>query len=244
MSRALRAELIKLRTTRTFLALVGSAVALSLLVTVLFASLAEDVTQGDLRDVFGGSDTSGLFILLLGVIGMAGEWRHRTIANTVLSVPQRLRLMAAKSLAYAVGGMVLSLAVTLASIAIGTLILSGRGEETVAVADVLDILWRNLVVAAYFGALGVFVGALIRNPAVAIVVVLAVLFIVDLTLFGLAFDVWKFGPTGGVPTGVTEVDTDTGEDVLPLGAALAMMVAWVGAFFAAASATFIKRDLV
>jgi hypothetical protein len=244
VTRALRAELIKLRTTRTFLALVGSALALSLLVTVLFASLAEAVTQEDLRDVFGGSDTSGLFILLLGVIGMAGEWRHRTIANTVLSVPRRLRLMGAKALAYAIGGMVLSLSVTLASMAIGLLILSGRGEETLAFADAIDILWRNLVVAAYFGALGVFVGALIRNPAVAIVVVLAVLFIVDLTLFGLAFDVWKYGPTGGVPTGVTQIDPGGGEELLPLGGALAMMVAWVAAFFAAASATFTQRDLV
>lgn len=244
MSRALQAELIKLRTTRTFLALVGSAVALSLLVTVLFASLAEDVTQGDLRDVFGGTDTSGLFILLLGVIGMAGEWRHRTIANTVLSVPQRLRLLGAKALAYAVGGIVLSLAVTLASVVIGTVILSARGEETLAFADLLDILWRNLVVAAYFGALGVFVGALIRNPAVAIVVVLAFLFIVDLTLFGLAFDVWKFGPIGGVPNGVTQVDPEVGEELLPLGVALLMMAAWVAAFFAAAAATFTRRDLV
>ena len=244
MSRALQAELIKVRTTRTFLALVGSAVALSLLVTVLITSIDTDFTQDDLREVFGSTDTSGLFILLLGVIGMAGEWRHRTIANTVLSVPQRLQLLAAKALAYAVAGIVLSLAVNVAGIGIGSIILSARGEETLAVADILDVVWRNLLVAAYFGAIGVFVGALIRNPPVAIVVTLIVSFIVDPALLGLAYDVWKYGPLGGTPSAITQVQPDETEDVLSLGVGLLMMAAWLGAFFAAAAATFTKRDLV
>ena len=45
---------------------------------------------------------SGLFILLLGVIGMTGEWRHRTIASTVLAAPGRALLLAAKVISYAV----------------------------------------------------------------------------------------------------------------------------------------------
>lgn len=244
MSRALRAELIKLRTTRTFLALVGSAVALSLLVTVLVTSIDSGLSQDDLRQIFGSTDTSGLFILLLGAIGMAGEWRHRTIANTVLSVPQRLRLLAAKALAYAAAGVVLSLAVTVASIGIGTLILSGRGEETLAIADVLDIVWRNLLVAAYFGAVGVCAGALIRNPPVAIVLMLVLSFIVDPALLGLAYEVWKFGPLGGAPSGVIQVAPDDTQDLLPLGIAMLVMAGWLAAFFAAAAATFTKRDLV
>jgi ABC-type transport system involved in multi-copper enzyme maturation permease subunit len=244
VSRALQAELIKLRTTRTFVALVGSALGLSLLVVTLIASLSNNVTEDDLQEAFGSTDTTGLFILLLGVIGMAGEWRHRTIASTVLAVPQRIRLMAAKVLAYAVGGIVLSLVVNLASMAIGTLIFSARGEETLAIADLIDILWRNLVVAAYFGGLGVCVGALIRNPAVAIVVMLVLSFVVDGALFGLAFDVWKFGPLGGTPSAITQVDPDGSSDLLPLGVGLLLVVGWLGALFAAATATFTQRDLV
>lgn len=244
MSRALRAEMIKLRTTRTFLALVASAVALSLLVTVLITSIDTNFTRDDLRAIFGSTDTSGLFILLLGVIGMAGEWRHRTIANTVLSVPQRLRLLAAKALAYAAGGVLLSLAVNVAAIGIGSLILSGRGEETLPIADVLDIVWRNLLIAAYFGAIGVCVGALVRNPPVAIVLVLVMSFIVDPVLLGLAYDTWKFGPLGGAPSGVTQVQPDDSQDLLPAGIALLVMAGWLAAFFAAAAATFTRRDLV
>ena len=42
-------------------------------------------------------------------------------------------------------------------------------------APLLDVLWRNLVVAAYLGAIGVCIGALLRNQVAAIVGVLLVL---------------------------------------------------------------------
>ena len=244
MTRALQAELLKLRTTRTFFALVGYAMALSLLFTILFTSLAENVTEQDVRDLYGSIDATGLFILLLGVIGMAGEWRHRTIASTVLAVPQRARLMAAKVVSYAIAGAVLSLVVNLVAMAIGTLILSGRGEETLAVADLVDVLWRNLVIAAYFGCLGVCLGTLIRNPAVAIVIVLILGFVVDPTLQGLVPDVWKFWPFGGVVSAISQTSGDSSVDELSLGVGLLLAAGWSAAFFAAATATITKRDLV
>ena len=243
MNRALQAELIKLSTTRTFLALVASAVALSLLVVVLITSIQDVFTDDDLRGTFS-SDASGLFIMLLGAIGMAGEWRHRTIANTVLAFPDRLRLLAAKFIAYAAAGVLLSLAVNLAIMLVGSLILSSRDLDTLSIGDLFDILWRNLVVAAYYAAIGVAVGALIRNPAGAIVLLLALLFVVDGTLLALAPDVWKFGPLGGVPSGIIEVAPDDEEDLLGLGAALAVGAGWLALLFAAAMATFTRRDLV
>jgi ABC-2 type transport system permease protein len=111
MSALLRAELLKLRTTRTFAALVAVAVALSLLVVVLSAVLQDDVTPTNVLELFT-FDFTALFILVLGVLGMAGEWRHRTIASTVLAAPDRLRLLTAKTLSYAVAGVVLSLGPT------------------------------------------------------------------------------------------------------------------------------------
>jgi len=244
MSRALRAELLKLRTTRTFFAMVVSAVALAVLIVVLVTSLSTELTQDDVREIFGNIDTAWLFVLLLGVIGMAGEWRHRTIASTVLAVPQRLRLMAAKLLAYATAGVVLSLVVNLAVMTIGTLILSGRGEQTLGFADLVDILWRNLVVAGYFGALGVCIGALIRNPPVAIVVVLMWIFVIGFTLSGVAPGVWKYDPFGGVASGILQASQEDDDELLPVGLALLTAAGWVAAGVAAATATFTKRDLV
>ena len=105
----LRAELIKLRTTRTFIALTGAAVGTSVLITVLVGvdHRADRATRCS-RDVFT-SDTSGLFILILAVIGITGEWRHHTITSSLLASPDRIRFLAAKTIAFAVAGLVLSM---------------------------------------------------------------------------------------------------------------------------------------
>ena len=67
MRSLLHAELLKLRTTRTFAALAGAAVGTSLLLTVLVSVLTEPTEKSVLIDVFA-SDTSGLFIFLLSVV--------------------------------------------------------------------------------------------------------------------------------------------------------------------------------
>jgi ABC-2 type transport system permease protein len=244
VTRALNAELIKLRTTRTFFALTASAVGLSLLIVVLFASLGEDFDREDVRSMFT-ADTTGLFILLLGAIGMAGEFRHRTIAATVLSVPRRLVLMLAKIAAYAAAGALLSLLVNVAIMSVGTLILSSRDEVTLPFGDLMDVLWRNLVIAAFFGPLGVCIGTLIRNPAGAIVAILAVVTIVDGTLAGLAFDVWRWGPFGGAPAAIADIEPDgTDGDLIAPGLGLLVEAGWLAVFAGAALAFMRGRDLV
>ena len=245
MSSLLRAELLKLRTTRTFVALVGVTLALSLLVVVLTALLSETVAPEEARDLFS-ADFTGLFIMLLGVIGMAGEWRHRTITSTVLAAPDRLRLMGAKMLAYAAAGVVLSLIVTLTIMLVGTIILSSRGFDTAGFFDLADVLWRNLLVAALVGALGVGIGALVGNQVVAIIGVLVLGFVVEPALFGLAPDVARFGPTQGAPAGIQDIEFFGDDSNPPLSPAVAtlVMLGWIALFFATAGVRLRRGDLV
>lgn len=244
MSPLLRAELLKLRTTRTFVALVGASLALSLLVVVLTGLLSDEIGPQDARDLFT-ADFTGLFIMLLGVIGMAGEWRHRTITGTVLAAPDRLRLMGAKVVAYAAAGVVLSLIVTATIMLVGTIILSSRGFDTVALSDLLDVLWRNLLVAALVGGLGVCIGGLIRNQVVAIIGVLIIGFVMEPALFGLVPEVARFGPTQGAPAGIQDIEP-FGDDTPLLSPAVAVLVmlGWIAAFFTAAAVRLKRRDLV
>ncbi|MEA2322800.1 MAG: type transport system permease protein [Solirubrobacteraceae bacterium] len=243
MSTLLRAELLKLRTTRTFAALAGATLGLSLLIAILTTSLNHGFDDGDLRTLFGGDFTS-VFILLLGAIGITGEWRHRTIASSVLAAPDRLRLLVAKTLSCAAAGVVLSLLVTAAIMVAGTVILSARGEATLGAVELADVLWRNLAVAALLGALGVGVGGLVRNQVVAVTGLLVVGLALEPALASLLPEVARFGPVLGAPRGILGgVDVPKGELLAP-GVAVAVSVAWAAAAFAAGAASLRGRDLV
>jgi len=244
----LKAELLKLRTTRTFVTLVSVTLVLSLIVVGLTAILADDFTEASVRELFT-FDFSALFILLLGVTGMAGEWRHRTITSSVLAAPDRTRLLTAKMIAYAVAGTLLSLIVTIAFMVEGTLILSLRDETTLGVADLADVLWRNLLIAALLGAFGVCVGGIVRNQIVAIVGLLVLSFVLEPTLLAVVSEVGRFGPTTGAPSGIIGISPigdggDPREGILDTLPALAVMIGWVALGFAVTATLLRRRDLV
>jgi hypothetical protein len=209
---------------------------------VLTTLLQDRFQEKDLRLLFAG-DFTGLFILLLGVMGIAGEWRHRTITSSVLAAPDRLRLLAAKLISYAVAGAALSLIVTVTIMAVGTIILSLRDKPTLDVVPLLDVLWRNLVGAAYLGAIGVCIGALLRNQVAALVGVLVVFVIVEPTLLGLVPDVGRFAPLQGAPSGLVGVDVNDDTELLNATVAGLVMLGWLAALFTAAGVLLRARDL-
>jgi ABC-2 type transport system permease protein len=246
MKRLLRAELIKLRTTRTFYALAGVAVALSVLVTTLVASIDEPTKDDVLTTVFL-NDFSSLFVMILAIVGITGEWRHRTITSSLLAAPDRLRFLAAKTLAFAAAGALLSLAISVAIAIVGMAILELRDQVTPELGDLLEQIARNAFVSALLGALGVGLGSLIRNQPTAIVTILLGVFVVDQTLAFLVPEVERFSPLGGLPNavgGYEEEDVGMEEvEFLAFGPALALMLAWIGALFAAGGALLRTRDV-
>lgn len=246
MSALLQAELIKLRTTRTFFALVGVAVVVSVLITGLTALLSEPEPDQVLNDVFN-SDTSGLFILILAIVGISGEWRHRTITSSLLAAPDRLRFLAAKTLAFAAAGVVLSLLVSLAIAIVGLTIVSARDLPMPDGGELAGLIAVNALLAALYGAFGVGIGALVRNQPTAIVGVLIASFALEPALLGLAPDVGRFGPFIALPIGVQDLSaSDAGFNDVSLlapGGALLALLAWIGSFFAAGAALLQRRDV-
>ena len=246
MTALLQAELIKLRTTRTFLALAGVAVGTSLLLTVLVSLLTEPTAASVLSDVFT-SDTTGLFILILAVVGISGEWRHRTITSSLLAAPDRLRFLAAKTVAFAAAGLALSLAISIVVAIVGYAILSARDLPTPAIGELAGQIWRNGIVAMLLGALGVGLGALVRNQVVAIVGVLVIVLVVEPLLLALEPDVGRWGPftLPNAVAGISEEDIglEEGVDLPSPGLAAVAMLAWIGAFYAAGAALLRRRDL-
>ncbi|HEY6771354.1 MAG TPA: hypothetical protein VI035_02775 [Solirubrobacterales bacterium] len=246
MSRLLSSELIKLRTTRTFYALAGVAIGISLLITVLIASLEEPTKESVLSDVFQ-NDSSTLFIMILAIVGITGEWRHRTITSSLLAAPDRIRFLAAKTLAFAAAGALLSLAISISIGIVGYAILGFRDQPTPVLGDMLELFARNAGAAALLGAFGVGVGALIRNQPTAIVALLVFAFVVDPLLAAFTPDIDRFSPVGALPSAIQGIDPDdVGSpevDFFAVVPALALMLVWISGLFAAGGALLQARDV-
>jgi ABC-2 type transport system permease protein len=179
MTRLIGAEMFKLRTTRTFYGLVGGALGLVLLIVVLATATSGkgDVT---LRDAIGISGFAQVFALLLGIIAVTSEFRHGTITPSLLLVPDRVKLMLAKLGASLSTGFVLGLAATGIAALLGSLILDARGVASVLTgSDVTKMIAGGTAAAGLYAALGVGVGALVRNQVGAIVGSLVYLFVLE-----------------------------------------------------------------
>ena len=246
MKPLLRAELIKLRTTRTFAGLSATAIGISLVIAGLVALLTEPTEESVLVDVFT-TDTSSLFIVVLAVVGIGGEWRHRTITSSLLAAPDRLRFLAAKTLAFAAAGALLSVAISIAVAIVGTAILSVRDLPLPEAGELAAQYGRNALIAALLGALGVGVGALVRNQVVAVVGLLVFWFMVEPMVLSLVPEVGRFGPFVALPTGLSTIppeEAGVGDvELLDPGFAALALLAWIGAAFAAGYALLRARDV-
>jgi ABC-2 type transport system permease protein len=238
MNTLLKAELLKLRTTRTFAVVVGVSALFSMLLAVLGATVGKGVGAHELFT----NNSITYVIVLLGAIGMTGEWRHRTITSTILASPDRVRLLSAKAVASAAAGIVLVFLVTLVTMIAGTIALKAGGHPTLGAGGLADVMWRNLAVAAVLGPFGVAIGALGRNQIVTVVALIAVASFLEPQLFAAAPGVGRFGPLSETPTSVLGGDETDG--MLAAGPALVVMAAWAAAAFGAAAVRLRSRDLV
>ena len=118
MTALVRAELLKLRTLRS----TAWAAAALLVITVLTGTLAMGDagekgyrTPDQLREtVIAIGYTAVFFMVVLGAVAAAGEYRHRTISQRFLVSPDRGRVLAAKLAAFGLVGFVTALFVTVA----------------------------------------------------------------------------------------------------------------------------------
>lgn len=199
MRAQLRCELLKQRTTRSTLFLVGWMVALVLLVVLLHdfsLSTSQAATERGQLQIFGWGTTLGvLFAGLLGAISSSGEFRHGTIRPTLLAEPKRSRVIAAKIVTSALTGALLGLLAEALAAGAGSAGLAAR-EITIHVtaSSYLQLVAGGAGAAALWGALGAGVGAIVRNQ-VATVVGLCIWFLLaEALLSGDLPTVGKFLP--------------------------------------------------
>lgn len=238
MTTLIRGELIKATTTRTIVAFGAMAVALAVgqVLLLILPAWGDPMSLEQKTQALGGLP---LVVLLLGIVGAAGEYRHRTAAPAVLvSGRDRGSVLLARAGAYAVASVAVAALATTATLAVGLPLLSGRPGPEVGAGDVALVAGGTLLAAAPTAALGVALGALVRNQVAAVtgtlVVILVVLPLVSVAS-PTALDVTPFGAAQGV--------AGAGLETLSIGVAGVVLMGWTAAALTAATATERRRDL-
>ena len=195
----IRAELVKLRTTRTTIGLILAMIALILLFTLLTGLLTHPgglASKEDQRQLLSLSSFTAVFSALTGVLLVTSEYRYGTIRPTILFNPAHSHLLTAKVVAGALAGFAFGILGEAVGWAIGSAILDGRGITVVlSSGDILLLTLGGLAGAALWGAIGAGLGAIIHNQVGGIIALLAWGLVVDNLLFGLAPSVGRFMPT-------------------------------------------------
>ena len=177
MTRLVRAELLKLWTTRTarvLLALAAAGTAALTVVVLTFAGRPGQPALGDdaLRQlVLAPNGPLTLAALVLGILGMAGELRHGTATPTFLVTPARGRVVAAKLVAAALSGLAMALVAATVVLAIALPWLPAKGVHATVADSGLGARVAGLAAAVALSAvLGAGLGALLRNQFAAVIV--------------------------------------------------------------------------
>jgi ABC-2 type transport system permease protein len=203
----IRAETLKLRSTRTFWILTLGALTL-IAVAVTIMSAASHFTPGDApaRQALALAGPAQTLALLLGVLAVTTEFRHGTITPALLITPTRTPLLGAKLITLIASGLVLGLLTFGAAAAIALPILSARHiASQVDSGSVAAVITGGAITTALSAAVGVGIGAAVRNQVGAIVAALGVLYVLEPLLSvmpGAASTVQRFG-FGGLASGAS-----------------------------------------
>lgn len=187
MTRLVRAEWTKLLTTRVWIGLLLGACVLSTAFAALFIAFAGSADSGippvgsELFEqlAFATPANVTVLFLVLGVIGMTQEYRHRTATPTFLTTPRRWRVVVAKLVAYALAAVPFALVVLAVTTAVVVVYAGARGAAPSLSSDNLGVLARSGLALVVYTVIGVGVGALVRNQVGAIVGALVYLFVVE-----------------------------------------------------------------
>jgi ABC-2 type transport system permease protein len=199
MMAQVKAELLKVRSTRTTAGLIAGMIALTILIVVLSGLLTpadELASKKDQLSLFAPGGIALIFSGLAGVLLVTSEYRYGTIHPTFVFTPRRSRVLWAKLAAGLLSGLVFGLAGVGLALGIGSLILSARGiPSALDGGEIALLVLGGLAGIALRGAFGVGLGAIVRNQVGAVIGLLAWDFVVNGLLFGLAPSVGRFMPT-------------------------------------------------
>jgi ABC-2 type transport system permease protein len=236
------AELRKLTTVRSTWLLLGVAQLVVLAgVSGLMLNRDDATTVTGQQEAVAHIGLVALFSLVLGILAIAGEYRHRTITDAYLAEPRRDRVVLAK-LAVALGaGAVFGLAAAATALITAAVWLAAKGSSlSIGSGDLWRTILGGIAWNIAFAALGVAVGALITNLIAAVAAALAWLALVEGIVAQLLGDAGRWLPFA---LGAALDGLPTATDGPPQWQAALALTGYAAAFAIAGLAVTVRRDV-
>lgn len=267
MGAAIKSEFRKFFTTRLWWGMaiamfIGGAlfaVILGFVLTIEPTQEAIDAGQptGDALQIANSVYTAGLTVgytltLVIGIMQIGSEYRHKTITSTFLSTPRRMRVMLAKVVALLGIGALYGLISLVGSVIAGAIVLQSRGADPFPSAEVVRALALSLLVLGLWALIGLGVGILIPNQVAALLIAVGVAWIIE-PLIGFALSFWEFGrdhivqfmPSQATNAMVSGVSQGGDNAVQPLSwwAAALVLVAYAAVLSAIGTWRTVRQDI-
>ena len=245
MLSVVNSEFRKLRTVRSpWLLLAAGPLIVIAGITGLVASggnIHDPATQNTALAHVG---LAAVFTLLFGIMSVAGEYRNATITDTYLSSPGRSRIVTAKLAVYGLTGAAAGLTCALVALAVTAAWWSAKGGSfDLSAARTWQTLGGGVAANIAFAAIGVGLGALIRNLAAAVAIALAWIALVE----GIAGQLVGSGLARWLPFYASEAldraSLTRATGLLPQWGGGLVLLGYTAAFTVAAVITTLKRDV-
>ena len=202
-------------------------------------------TVQQLRNLIGRGIEGYLFALLLGVLIITTEFRHKTVTTSFLVTPRRSTFVIAKLLMAAIAGLVLAIVVLVATVVGGGIALSATGGSFTALLHQVPAVAPGLIlVFVLFALLGVGVGSLLTNQVAALIVSLGWFLVVENIIGAIWNGTTKWLPSGAAEAAASVTQRANSGVVLLQWWQGSLLILAYGLFFAiVGSAVLTRRDI-
>ncbi len=237
MRQAVHSEWTKLRTLpgTGWLLLGCMALTVALSATAAAAVRCESTGCGldPARVSLTGIDLGQAVVVILAVLAMSGEYGSGMIRVTVAAMPRRITVLAAKAAVLTGAVLAAGSVAVLASVLAGQVILPGHGLSlSLADGSVLRAAAGSVIYLALIGLMSLGVATAVRDSAVAIGVVLALLYLFPIFAQVVSDPDWqqRLQQIGPMTAGLA-IQATIGLNSLPISpwAGLGVLAAWAAA---------------
>jgi hypothetical protein len=253
----LLSEWTKLRSVRStvwsLVLLVVLTLGLTILITAITAAQWSKIGAGArvqlLTDPVGGILSGGvqfgqLTVIVLGVLVITSEYATGVIRASLLAVPRRLPMLAAKGMVFAAVVLVLGEIVMFVSFFIGAAILHSHVPVSLSGPGVARAVAGGGLYLAVLGLFAMAIGTIVRHTAGAITGVIAFVIVLE-PLSGLIPGTWGDHIHGYLPTAAGRLIIQTGQhsgQVLSPWEGFGVFCLWTAVLLVAGGILLNRRD--